>query len=247
MPAPGRPPTRRERIREETTAEIKSIALQQLTALGAGSISLRGIAAEMGMTARAIYTYFPTRDDLITALTSEINTSLADALDRARDRAPADEGSGLISWGVALREWAIAHPAEFRLIYGDPVPGYAPPEDGPGSEAARRICVGLNRLVADEVWPKHPELTANARWSDFPSDYVSKIRTDAPEITAALAALALRVWARIHGLVTLEVYGHLRAVYNDPAAIQRADLISIVEYLGADSGSVRRRPIGSRE
>lgn len=229
-----KPVTRRERLRAETSGEIKAIALQQLTRYGAGGISLRGIAAEMGMTARAIYTYFPTRDDLITALVDDITTDLAHTLESARD-SQRSGGSRLVAWGIALRKWATTHPAEFRLIYGDPVPGYVPPLDGPGVRAARRICGGLNRLVAEEVSPAHPDLSRTARWSQFPPDYVAKVRAEIPDASPALAALTLRVWGRIHGLITLEVYGHLRAVCNDPAAIQRADLAELVRDLRGNS------------
>lgn len=231
MPADQpKPPTRRERLRAETSREIKTIALRQLAEHGAGGISLRGIAAEMGMTARAIYTYFPTRDDLVTALIDDITTELADTLESARD-SRRNNGSRLMAWGVALREWATTHPAEFRLVYGDPVPGYVPPSDGPAVRAARRICGGLNRLVAEEVSPTHPDLSAAARWSQFPPDYVSKVRAEVPDGSPALAALTLRVWGRMHGLISLEVYGHLQAVYKDPAAVQRADLADLIRSL----------------
>lgn len=229
MPAISEQPTRRERLREQTSREIMSIALRQLVADGAGGISLRGIAREMGMTARAIYTYFATRDELITALTDEMTTSLADTLERARDTAPDDPGARLIAWGSALREWALANPEGFRLIYGDPIPGYEQPVDGPTDRAARRVCGGLNRLVAEV----NPAGRPGAEWSDFPGDYVTKIRTEAPDIAPGTAGLALRVWGRIHGLVTLEIYGHLRSVSNDPAALQRADLLELVEQLRA--------------
>lgn len=224
------PPTRRERLHAETSREIKSIALQQLAQYGAGGISLRGIASEMGMTARAIYTYFPTRDELITALIDDITTELADTLESARD-SRRSSGSRLVAWGIALREWATTHPAEFRLIYGDPIPGYVPPPDGPGVRAAQRICGGLNRLVAEEVSDAHPDLSRTVRWSQFPPDYAAKVRAEIPDASPALAALTLRVWGRMHGLITLEVYGHLLAVCNDPAAIQRADLAEIVRDL----------------
>lgn len=228
--------SRRERLRAETTREITSIALRQLAAEGAGAISLRGIAREMGMTARAIYTYFATRDDLITALTDEISTSLADTLEQARDRVPmADPGAQLVAWGVALREWALANPSGFRLIYGDPIPGYQPPADGPAARAARRVCGGLNRLVAAVCpAPGRPADGSNgADWSEFPPAYAGKVRAEAPGVSPAVAALTLRVWGRIHGLVVLEVYGQLGSVSNDPAAIQRADLLDLVEQLRA--------------
>ncbi|MDW6063484.1 hypothetical protein SAZ11_42665 [Streptomyces sp. FXJ1.4098] len=53
----------------------------------------------MGMTARAIYSYFPTRDDLITALISGIAASLAEALETASNAVPdTDPGGRLLAW-----------------------------------------------------------------------------------------------------------------------------------------------------
>jgi AcrR family transcriptional regulator len=225
--------SRRERLRVETSREIKAIALRQMAEGGPGAISLRGIAREMGMTARAIYSYFPTRDDLITALISEIAASLADALESASNAVPnTDPGGRLMAWGRALREWALAHPESFRLFYGHPVPGYQPPEDGPVDQTARRVCRELTRLVAT-AWPhaRHhqPEDTS---WSDLHPDYVAKIQEDLPDVPPAAAALALRVWGRMHGLVTLEIDGHIRPVTGNPAALHRAEMLDLVRSLG---------------
>ncbi|MCP2257554.1 transcriptional regulator, TetR family [Streptoalloteichus tenebrarius] len=240
--------SRRERLRAETTREITAIALRQMAAEGPGAISLRGIAREMGMTARAIYSYFPTRDDLVTALVAEVSASLADALERARDAAPAtDPGARLLAWGLALREWALANPEGFRLVYGDPVPGYEAPAGGPAAEAARRVCCGLNRLVAEACAAGRTTSTNAANnandagnaegfdWSDFPASYLDKIRADVDDLSPSVVALALRVWGRLHGLVTLEIYGHLGAVSTDPAALYRAEMLDLV-------GSLRSAP-----
>ncbi|MFB4319914.1 TetR/AcrR family transcriptional regulator [Actinomadura sp. 21ATH] len=229
----GGPMSRRERLRVETSREIKAIALRQMAEGGPGAISLRGIAREMGMTARAIYSYFPTRDDLITALISEIGASLADALESASNAVPnTDPGGRLTAWGQALREWALAHPECFRLFYGHPVPGYQPPEDGPVDQTARRVCRELTRLVAT-AWPhaRHhqPEDTS---WSDLHPDYVAKIQEDLPDVPPAAAALALRVWGRMHGLVTLEIDGHIHPVAGNPAALHRAEMLDLVRSLG---------------
>ncbi len=224
--------TRRERLRAETTREITTIALRQMAEDGPGAISLRGIAREMGMTARAIYGYFATRDELITALIGDVSASLADALEAARDAAPADPGSRLLAWGRALREWAVANPEGFRLVYGDPVPGYQPPGEGPADQAGRRICGGLNRLVAEAC----AAAPANGfDWPDFPPDYRAKVRAEVPDLSPAVAALAVRVWGRMHGLVTLEVFGHLRAVSTDPAALYHAELLDLVNSLAPRS------------
>ncbi|CAM4189179.1 TetR/AcrR family transcriptional regulator [Kibdelosporangium persicum] len=220
-------PTRRERLRAQTTREITEIALRQMAADGPGAISLRGIAREMGMTARAIYSYFPTRDDLVTALIRDVGNSLADTLEAARDAATSPEEK-LLAWGHALREWALANPQGFRLIYGDPVPGYQPPADeNPIDQAARRICGGLNQLVANACRPTDTGFT----WSDFPASYRDRLQPDIPDLSPAAMALALRVWGRMHGLVTLEVFGHLGSVSNDPAAVYRAEMLDIVRSL----------------
>ncbi|MFI9465430.1 TetR/AcrR family transcriptional regulator [Streptomyces xiamenensis] len=227
------PMRRRERLRAETVREIKAIALAQLADAGPGAISLRGIAREMGMTPRALYSYFATRDDLITALTGGIAASLAVAVEAARDAVPAgDTGGRLLAWALAMREWSLANPEGFRLFYGDPVPGYQPPEDGPVEAASRRICGGLTHLVAD-AWPRAAPLQPQeVTWADFPSPFLAKVQDGDGEVPPGAAALALRVWGRMHGLLTLEIHGHLRAVTHHPAALYRADMLDLIRSLG---------------
>ncbi|MFE0020742.1 TetR/AcrR family transcriptional regulator [Amycolatopsis sp. NPDC059021] len=228
--------SRRERLRAETTREIATIALRQMAADGPGAISLRGIAREMGMTARAIYSYFATRDDLITALIGEMAASLADALEAARDVVPATDPAGrLVAWATALREWALANPEGFRLVYGDSIPGYQAPEDSPVERAALRICGGLNRLVAAcaDVRAARED---GVGWPRFPEAYRAKIQGEVPGLSPEVAALALRVWGRMHGLVSLEIYGHLRPVYEDPAELYRAEMAELAESLGGSRG-----------
>jgi hypothetical protein len=48
----------------------------------------------------------------------------------------------------------------------------------------------------------------------------------------AAVALALRVWGRMHGLVALEVYGHLRTQTRNPAKLYRAEMIDMIKSLG---------------
>jgi AcrR family transcriptional regulator len=222
------PVSRRARLRAETIREITGIALRQIATDGPGAISLRGIAREMGMTARAIYSYFPTRDDLVTALIGDIAAGHADALEATRDAVPEDDPRGrLLAWGHAFRNWALANREGFQLLYGDPVPGYQPPPDGgPVEQASRRICLGLNNLVAAAC--PHAEPTGTVGWPDFPAGYLARIQAGTTNLSPAVAALALRVWGRLHGLVTLEVHGHLRPVFNDPATLFEAELLDVV-------------------
>jgi AcrR family transcriptional regulator len=226
--------SRRERLRAETIHEIKAIALRLLAEGGPDAIALRAIAREMGMTAGAVYGYFATRDDLISALISDVYTALVDRVEAARDAIPADDPGGrIVAWGEAVRGWAVEHPAEFRLVYGDPVPGYRPPPGGPAAEAELRACTGLVGLAA-AVWPHRRGRAAEAHfdWADFSPELTGHIRAEFPALPPAGLAFALRMWGRMHGLVALEVYGHLLPQTADPAKLFRAEMDELIDDLG---------------
>ncbi|MFH8567121.1 TetR/AcrR family transcriptional regulator [Streptomyces sp. NPDC017993] len=227
---------RRERLRAETTAEIKKVALELMASGGPGAITLRAIAREMGMTANAIYSYFATRDDLVTTLIDGVYTSLADAVDAAWDAAPAgDPAARIQAWACAFRNWALANPEGFRLIYGDPVPGYRPPEGGAAPDAAHRLCTGITALAA-AAWVHAGPHNADSdfTWSDFAPGLLDKVRPAFPDLPPAAVALAMRIWSRLHGLVSLEIYGHLQAQSLSPEKLFREELAQLIRSLGLE-------------
>ncbi|MFG2002519.1 TetR/AcrR family transcriptional regulator [Spirillospora sp. NPDC048911] len=225
--------SRRARLRAETSAEIKAIALKLMATGGPDAISLRAIAREMGMTAGAIYSYYATRDDLITTLIDDVYGELVDAVETARDAVPeSDPGGRVLAWAETVRAWALANPEGFRLIYGDPVPGYQPPEGGPARDAAHRACAGLTGLVA-AAWPRAESRQAGAYdWSDFEDGLAAATREQFPGLPPAAVALALRVWGRMHGLIALEIYGHLRPLIHKTASLYREDMLDLTKSLG---------------
>ncbi|MQY31297.1 TetR/AcrR family transcriptional regulator [Nocardia aurantia] len=227
-------PTRRERRRSETTAEIKEVALRLMAEGGPAAITLRAIAREMGMTANAVYSYFPTRDDLVTTLIRDVYGDLADVLESARDRhPPAAAADRIMAWACAFRDWSLANREGFRLIYGDPVPGYRSPEGGAAPDAERRACLGLVGLAAG-AWP-HAE-TAHAdqgfEWPDFEPKLVAEVRQEFPGLPPAAVAIALRIWGHLHGLVSLEVLGHLRTQTTNPEKLYRNEIGHLLRALG---------------
>ncbi|WP_067813178.1 TetR/AcrR family transcriptional regulator [Nocardia inohanensis] len=226
-------PTRRERRRSETTAEIKETALRLMAEGGPGAITLRAIAREMGMTANAVYSYFATRDDLVTALIADVYGQLADAVEAARDARPADDAAGrILAWACAFREWSLANEQGFRLIYGDPVPGYQPPAAGPAPEAERRACTGLTGLVAG-AWPAAEAYAeSDFDWADFGPELVAAVRAEFPGLPPAAVAIALRLWGRMHGLVSLEVMGRLRTQIVNADKLYRAEITHLIRSMG---------------
>ncbi|MEZ0113610.1 AcrR family transcriptional regulator [Catenulispora sp. EB89] len=236
MEAPVDAPTqsRRARLRAQTAQEIKTIALDLMAAGGPDAVTLRAIAREMGMTANAIYGYYATRDELVTTLIADLYTAFVDGAEAARDARPAADAAGrILAWAEAFRQWALTNPAGFRLVYGDPVPGYQAPAEGAAVEAERRACLGLTGLVAG-AWPSAEGLQADAayQWSDFDPTLVATVRDQFPELPPDAVALALRVWGRLHGLVSLEIYGHLRYQTPDPGKVYRSEICDLVRSLG---------------
>src|ERR1700760_1557606 len=82
--------TARQRARAELTREIKQEARRQLGAAGAQQLSLRAVARQLGMVSSALYRYYPSRDDLLTALIIDAY----DAIGVAAQQAPAPTAPG---------------------------------------------------------------------------------------------------------------------------------------------------------
>nr|WP_276514929.1 TetR/AcrR family transcriptional regulator [Nocardia transvalensis] len=201
---------------------------------GPGAITLRAIAREMGMTPNAVYSYFATRDDLVTALIRDVYDELAEAVIAARDERPRDDAAGrIMAWACAFREWSLANTEGFRLIYGDPVPGYRAPEGGAAPEAAHRVCAGLAGLAAG-AWPSAASGYADHgfEWSDFDPHLVDLVRAEFPGLPPAALAIALRIWGHLHGLVSLEILGHLRAQTTNPDKLYRTEITHLIRALG---------------
>ena len=119
-------PTARMRAKAEVRGEIIAEARRQLALQGAPALSLRAVTRQLGMASSAVYRYFPSRDDLITALIVEAY----DALGVVAEAAVATDGPAGDRWGAlcrSIRGWAVEHPHEYALIYGSPIPGYQAP------------------------------------------------------------------------------------------------------------------------
>ena len=69
---------------------IKSTSRRLMADKGAPGLSLREVAREMGVVSSALYRYFPTRDDLLTALIVDAYNDLGEFAERAVPRVPRE-------------------------------------------------------------------------------------------------------------------------------------------------------------
>jgi AcrR family transcriptional regulator len=199
--------TARERARAELTSEIKEEARRQLAASGAHGLSLRSVARELGMVSSALYRYFRSRDELLTALIIDAYDALGAAAEAANCALPAADIRG--RWRsacAAIRDWALANPHEYALIYGSPVPGYQAPQATVAS-AIRVVRVmgdiladaGIGRAGApDPGQPLPPEL---ARQVAIVAEAI------APGVDDRALARGLIAWTQLFGMISFELFG----------------------------------------
>ncbi|RKN45700.1 TetR/AcrR family transcriptional regulator [Streptomyces hoynatensis] len=223
----------RERARREITAAIKDEARRRLAEEGASRLSLRAVARELGMVSSALYRYFPSRDELLTALIVDAYDALGEAAERAAARAPRTEPA--VRWREvcrAVRSWALAHPHEFGLIHGTPVPGYAAPPQltgVPGTRVPRA-------LLAVALDAHHDGLLGASGFGPLPEPVRAEAEAlaaqNAPGLPAPAMAAVTAAWAELVGLVAFEVFGQ----YNGVVQAREEFFTHAVTRLAAEAG-----------
>ncbi|MFI6932628.1 TetR/AcrR family transcriptional regulator [Streptomyces sp. NPDC050287] len=203
----------RARARMEVTAAIKDEARRQLAAEGAARLSLRAVARELGMVSSALYRYFPSRDDLLTALIIDAFDSMGESAETAHDAlADADPAHRWIAVCEAVRGWALAHPHEYALIYGSPVPGYiAPDATVPAASRVGLVFIGIVRVAHEgHHLAAGPPLPAELR-----AEAARMAADHAPDLPPETVAALVAAWAELYGLIGFELFGQFNRVVED--------------------------------
>ncbi|MEI6180697.1 MAG: TetR/AcrR family transcriptional regulator [Chloroflexales bacterium] len=216
---------------QDLEAAIRVVAWQQIGTVGAPALSLRAIARELGITAPAIYNYFPRRDDLVTALIIEAYTSFGDSQLAARDSVPHSNLFGrLAAIGAAYRTWAITYPQRYQLIFATAIPGYEAPQ-GQVTPVGARAMSALISVV--EALHQAGALRATAIPQVTPEQAAAfrLWRSSGDEVADLSIWLAVYIWSCVHGLVSLEIAGHLPSFGPDGDALYRFGLATLTQYL----------------
>ena len=212
--APDAPTSARARVRAELTAEIEEVARRHLAEHGAAGLSLRAVAREVGMVSSAVYRYFPSRDDLLTALIVDAFDAVGAAGEEAERRGARTVEGRWMDLSAAVRSWAVAHPQEYALIYGTPVPGYAAPTDT--VDPAARISLVMLRLLVDgvasgEIAEGEPITVPRVVHRDL-----AALRDQAaPGVPDGVLSRGLLVWTHLLGTISYELFGHFHGVISD--------------------------------
>ncbi len=202
--------TARAIARDELTAAIKDAARRQLAEVGAAALSLRAVAREIGMVSSAVYRYFATRDDLLTALIIDAYDAVGAAAEQAEAAIARDDLLGRwLAAARAVRGWAVTHPQEWALIFGSPVPGFRAPQDtvDPAARIPLLLIAILRDAPAAEPGEPLPEPVA--------ADMADLAALVAPELPPDLLARAVASWTMLVGTINFELFGHLVGSVTD--------------------------------
>jgi AcrR family transcriptional regulator len=188
-------------------ATIKKVSRTLIATKGVSGLSLREVAREMGVVSSALYRYFATRDDLLTALIFDAYNDLGASVERADAKASSESaGERFRITARAVRRWARRHPHEYGLIYGTPVPNYVAPVST--IEAATRVPRVLSKILSDaqEAHPFPLNVDAARDVDQFLEvEALEEVLVDVPR---EMYVRALMAWNMIFGFLSFELYGH---------------------------------------
>ncbi len=236
MAEPIAPPTRRERQRQATHDEIVEVSRRLLRE--EESLSLRGVATEMGITAPALYRYVDSFQELLMLVAMSVFGDVLAAMGEARDRHPdEDPAAQILATTVAFRRWALANPREFALIFANPATSSdgepPPPDSGPG------MFGGFFKDMFVRLWqrydfplPSDDELDPAVAAMLKDPDRARTLPSDFPGHPFGLTWVFTQCWGRLYGTVTLEVFRHMEATIISSGALFRSMLDDNARDLG---------------
>jgi AcrR family transcriptional regulator len=231
--------TARERARAELTREIKEEARRQVAAEGAQGLSLRAVARQLGMVSSAVYRYYPSRDSLLTALIIDAYDSLGAAVETADAGQPRSDLRG--RWRAichSARNWAVAGPHEYALIYGSPVPGYRAPQET--IAPASRPGLILGQLLAD-AWAGHVigEAAAGPPLSPQLAEQAAALAAAiAPAVPGQVVLRGLIAWTQLFGMISFELFGQFVGVVDPSDDFFRHAVEQMADFAGLPAVTV---------
>lgn len=146
----------RERRREETRREILDAAWALCRRHGLAGLSLRELAAAVGLRAPSLYSYFPSKDAIYDAMFAqgqhELAAHLADLPEDGLSRADVRRGAR------AFFEFCTADPVRYQLLFQRTLPGFEPSSGSYALAVASLERVRQQLAAAGAAHPEHLDL-----------------------------------------------------------------------------------------
>jgi len=193
-------PVRRSRTpRADVERELCAAAEAVLVRDGPGGVTVRAVAAEAGIAPMGVYNRLGGKDGLVDALLIRGFDRLRETMESGRE---PDAAARLLACGVRYREFALANPNFYAIMFEDAIP-----QEHESPEVHEHAYAAFSALV------RTVEMAAAAGV------------IAAPDPVEA----AMQIWSGVHGAVALELKGLV--LTPDPAATYRAFLATLVRGL----------------
>ena len=127
----------RSRKRDWARAEIVAAAWELVGRDGLATLSLRELAARVGMRAPSLYTYFPSKNDLYDAMYAQGMRQFAEHLSSSPPGRNAQEA--LRNRARAFVGAAVGDAFRYELLFQRPIPGFVP--------SPQSLAIGLTGLA----------------------------------------------------------------------------------------------------
>jgi AcrR family transcriptional regulator len=181
LPRPARPARRRpDRYHHgDLRRALLLEAVRTIHAGGAAALTLRGVGDRLGVSRTALYRHFADKQALLDEVADEGFRMLRAALQEAWGRGGR---AGFDDMGVAYVRFAMTHPSHYRVMFGGVAHERKAPPDGAG-ESTDAFRVLVDAIAAEQA--------------------AGRVRREDPQ------ALALYIWAMVHGVAMLALDGLL--------------------------------------
>ena len=236
----GGAPSRRERQRAATLAEIRAEARRLLIDGGEAAVSLRAVARSMGLTPAALYRYVDSHEELMRQLSVDIHDDLIAALESARDETESPAAAErLREVSRRFRSWALEHPIEFRLVFANPMHAIWEQPCTELEAAGQRMgkvfaelfgeLVTSGQLPVPDAQDVDPALLAAVL--AMGEDHLGGGKDQLPP---TVLVHFVECWTRLYGCVALEVSGQLHWAMEDTAPMFELTLRDCANLLGVE-------------
>ena len=197
-----------ETLREDVLSAAERLLVQSGSE---DAVSIRAVAAAVGVSPAAIYLHFPDKDALMAAVCGRVFRVFDAALEAAAAGA-VDPLDDLFRRGRAYVEFGLANPGQYQIIFltkkDRAAMAEVPWEERPGAEAYAHLVGAVRRAIdAGALAPADPDLVATGLWMCVHG------------ITSLLLTLPTFPWPDVEALVCHVVHAHLQGlVAAGPAA-----------------------------
>ncbi len=219
---------RRHQLRASLEQSIRDAALAELRKSGPNDLSLREVARAANISPSGLYRYVEGRDGLLELLIADGFQRFGAAIGEAIEQAGPSLLDRTIALALTYRQWAQNNPEQFALILGTPVFGFRAQPGGPTNTAVLQFGMPMMALLVDA----HADGQIAIPETDGEPVDLTDFSPTLGAVPPGLVDIAMRSWARIHGVVILEAFGHLAWTGRNVDSLLRAEAASIATSFG---------------